>query len=164
MKKIHSSLNHQMSGLCSNFQIFKISHITFCNFFEAASKQGHLVLLIANSSLVEKEQLYFCLYFLAVRGLRCCVGFSLVAASVDYSLVGVWGLLLVRSTGSRAHGFSSCGSRALEHRLSSCGARLHRSVAFGTFLDQGLNLCLLHCRWILLHWATASREAWLLFR
>ena len=78
-----------MSGLCSNFQIFKISHITFCNFFEAASKQGHLVLLIANSSLVEKEQLYFCLYFLAVRGLRCCVGFSLVAASVDYSLVGV---------------------------------------------------------------------------
>ena len=123
MEKIHSSLNHQMSGLCSNFQIFKISHITFCNFFEAASKQGHLVLLIANSSLVEKEQLYFCLYFLAVRGLRCCAGFSLVAASVDYSLVGVWGLLLVRSTGSRAHGFSSCGSRALEHRLSSCGAR-----------------------------------------
>ena len=44
-----------MSGLCFNFQIFKISHITFCNFFEAASKQGHLVLLIANSSLKKKK-------------------------------------------------------------------------------------------------------------
>ena len=28
----------------------------------------------------------------------------------------------LRSTGSRRAGFSSCGSRALEHRLSSCGA------------------------------------------
>ena len=45
-----------MSGLCFNFQIFKISHITFCNFFEAASKQGHLVLLIANSSLKKKKK------------------------------------------------------------------------------------------------------------
>ena len=40
-----------------------------------------------------------------------CVGFSLQ-----------W-LLLLRSTGSRCAGFSSCGSRALERRLSSCGAR-----------------------------------------
>ena len=45
-----------MSALCSNFQIFKISHITFCNFFEATSKQGHLVLLIANSSLKKKKK------------------------------------------------------------------------------------------------------------
>ena len=123
MKKIHSSLNHQMSGLCFNFQIFKISHITFCNFFEAASKQGHLVLLIANSSLKKKKKLYFFLYFLTMRGLRCRTGFSLVAASVDCSLVVVCRLLLLRSTGSRAHGFSSCGLRALEHRLDSCGVR-----------------------------------------
>ena len=39
-----------------------------------------------------------------------CAGFSL------------WGLLLLQSTGSRRAGFSSGGSRALEHRLSSCGA------------------------------------------
>ena len=32
-------------------------------------------------------------------------------------------LLLLQSTGSRLKGFSSCGSWALEHRLSSCGAR-----------------------------------------
>ena len=40
-----------------------------------------------------------------------CAGFSLQ-----------W-LLFLRSTGSRRAGFSSCGSRALERRLSSCGAR-----------------------------------------
>ena len=116
MKKIHSSLNHQMSGLCFNFQIFKISHITFCNFFEAASKQGHLVLLIANSSLKKKKKkLYFFLYFLTMRGLRCRTGFSLVAASVDCSLVVVCGLLLLWSAGSREHGLRqlwSPGSRA----------------------------------------------------
>ena len=58
----------------------------------------------------------------AVRGL------SLVAASRGYSLLHCEGfslrwLLLLRSTGSRCAGFSSCGSRALEHSLSSCGAR-----------------------------------------
>ena len=30
--------------------------------------------------------------------------------------------LLLRNTGCRQGGFCSCGSRALEHRLSSCGA------------------------------------------
>ena len=41
------------------------------------------------------------------------IGSSLGCA--DFSLQ--W-LLLLRSTGSRLEGFSSCGSRALEHRLS----------------------------------------------
>ena len=36
--------------------------------------------------------------------------------------VSVHGLLLLRSTGPRRASFSSCGSRALERRLSSCGA------------------------------------------
>ena len=60
--------------------------------------------------------------FLTVRGL------SLVATSRGYSLLRCTGsslrwLLLLRSTGSRREGFSSCGSRALDRRLSSCGAR-----------------------------------------
>ena len=47
--------------------------------------------------------------FLAVLGLHCCVGFSLVVASRSYSLVACSGfspqwLHLSRSTGSRAHG------------------------------------------------------------
>ena len=54
-------------------------------------------------------------------------GFSLVAVSGGYSLLRCAGfslqwLLLLQSTGSRCLGFSSCGTRALEHRLSSCGA------------------------------------------
>ena len=54
--------------------------------------------------------------------------FSLVAVSRGYSLVMVCGLLLqglllLCSTGSRYTGFSSRGSRALEHRLNSCGSR-----------------------------------------
>ena len=57
-------------------------------------------------------------------------GLSLVAASGGYSLLQCAGfslqwLLLLRSTGSVvvAHGLSSCGSWALERRLSSYGAR-----------------------------------------
>ena len=77
-----------------------------------------------------------CLVFVVVRGL------SLVADSGGYSLLRCagfsWWLLLLRSVGSRCAGFSSCdvrasvvvahwlsscGLRALEHRLSSCSAR-----------------------------------------
>ena len=70
-------------------------------------------------------------------------GFSLAAASGGYSSLRCAGfslqwLLLLRSTGSRRTGFSSCGTwasvvvacglsscglRALEHRLSSCGTQ-----------------------------------------
>ena len=55
-------------------------------------------------------------------------GLSLVTMSGGYSLLqcagfSLWWLLLLQSTGSRHVGFSSCGTQALEHRLSSCGAR-----------------------------------------
>ena len=41
---------------------------------------------------------------------------------------------------------SSCGSQVLEHRFSSLVPWLSCSTACGIFLDQGLNLCLLHWR------------------
>ena len=52
-------------------------------------------------------------------------GFSLVVVSGGYSSLWCAGfslswLLLLQSTGSRHEGFSSCGSRALEHRIRSC--------------------------------------------
>ena len=52
---------------------------------------------------------------------------SLVVASRGYSSLWCTGfslrwLLLLRSMGSRCAGFTSCGSRALECRLSGCGA------------------------------------------
>ena len=54
--------------------------------------------------------------------------FSLVAVSGGYSSLRYAGfswrrLLFLRSMDSRCAGFSSCGLRALERRLSSCGAR-----------------------------------------
>ena len=60
--------------------------------------------------------------FVAARGL------SLVAASGGYSSLPCAGfslrwLLLLQSTGSRRAGFRSCGSPALERRLSSCGTQ-----------------------------------------
>ena len=42
------------------------------------------------------------------------------------------------------YGLNSCGSQALEQRLSSCGAWTCCSVAYGIFPDQGSNPCLLH--------------------
>ena len=75
-----------------------------------------------------KTLFYKFIYLLmAVLGLRCCAGLSLVAASGGYSLLRCVGfslqwILLLRSMGSRRKGFSSCGTWALDHRLSSCGA------------------------------------------
>ena len=65
---------------------------------------------------------WLCWVFVAACGL------SLVAASGGYSSLRcrgflLWWLLLLWSTGSRHAGFSSCGSRALERRLSSCGTQ-----------------------------------------
>ena len=53
---------------------------------------------------------------LAVLGLHCCVGSSLIAASRICSLVVMHRLL--------GHvGFSGCSSWVPEDRLSSCGSR-----------------------------------------
>ena len=68
--------------------------------------------------------IYFWLRWVSVVAL----GLPLVAASGGCSSLRCAGfslrwLLLSRSTGSRHAGYSRCGSRALERRLSSCGAR-----------------------------------------
>ena len=65
---------------------------------------------------------------MAVWGLHCCTrGLCLFTVSGGYSSLRCTGfslpwLLLLWSTGSRPESFSSCGSQALERRLS-CGAR-----------------------------------------
>ena len=102
--------------------------------------------------------IYIFIYlFLAVLGLRCCMrafsscgergptlrcsaqashcgGFSCCGAQA----LGVWASVVV------AHGLSSCGSQALECRLSSVAHRLSCSMECGIFPDQGSNLCPLH--------------------
>ena len=85
----------------------------------------HLIKMVSARMRVFKINLFIylwlCWVFVAAHVL------SLVAASGGYSSTwcmdfSLWCLLLLWSTGSRHTGFSSsCGSRALEHRLSSCG-------------------------------------------
>ena len=79
------------------------------------------------------KDFFFFFKFLALLGLCCCAGFSLVVVSGSFSSMWYAGLssqwlLLLRSTGSQdsivtARGLSSCYSWALEHRLSSCGSQ-----------------------------------------
>ena len=65
--------------------------------------------------------------FGCVGSLLLCAGF-LQLQRTGFTLLGCAGfslrwLLLLWSMGSRPVGFSSCGLKALERRLSSCGAR-----------------------------------------
>ena len=54
---------------------------------------------------------FFNLLFLAILGLHCCTGFSLIVASRGYS--SLW-----------CAGFSCCAAQALGHLgFSSCGSR-----------------------------------------
>ena len=73
--------------------------------------------------------------YLAVLGLHCYTGSSLVVASGGSFPVAIWGLpaavacyrawaLATWASAVAARGLSSSGSRALERRLSSCGARV----------------------------------------
>ena len=96
------------------------------------------------------------LFILAVLGLHYFEGFSQAAVSRGYSLLWCldfllrW-LLLLQSTGFRAHGLHSPGSWAQELRspLQSAGSavvmhRLSCSAACGILQDQESNLRLLH--------------------
>ena len=72
--------------------------------------------------------IYLSIYLFIYGCVGAVHGLSLVAASGGYSSLWCAGfslrwLLLLRSTGSRCAGFSSCGSQALERRFSSCGSR-----------------------------------------
>ena len=65
---------------------------------------------------------------------------SLDRMSGGYSPVAVCGLLIVLASLVVEHGLSGAGaSVVLVHRLSC-------PKACGIFLDQGLNLCPLHCK------------------
>ena len=68
---------------------------------------------------------FFIYLFLAVLGLCCYAGFSLVVVSGSYSLVVVHTLLIPGAFLLPAEhwlwGFSSCGFWALEQRRNSCG-------------------------------------------
>ena len=90
----------------------------------------------------------FIYLFLAVLGLHCCIGCSLVV---------VRGLLIAVAFLATEHRLQACGLHWLWHmgsvvaapRLGSAASvvvvhKLSCAMAFGIFPDQGLNSCLLH--------------------
>ena len=100
----------------------------------------------------KKQFLFICL-FLAVLGLCCCLGFSLVSVSRGYSslwyrgysLVAQWWLLLLWGTGSRVRRLQQLwfpGSRA-QAQWFRCSS-LVAPWALGILPDWGLNPHLLH--------------------
>ena len=66
--------------------------------------------------------------FLAVLGLRCCA----------------WAFSSCGVLASHCAGFSCCGARALEHRLSSCGAQAQLLCGMWDPPGPGLEPCSLH--------------------
>ena len=85
------------------------------------------MILSTGDLLFKKNFIYLFIYFWLRWTFVAVCGLSLVAASGGLLFIVVRGLLiavasLLWSTGSRHAGFSSCGSWALERRLSSCGA------------------------------------------
>ena len=82
-------------------------------------------------------------FFLAASGLCCCTLAFSSCGKWGYSLLWCAGfslrwLLLLQSTGSRCTGLSSCGSRAPERRLSSCGTRAQLLRGMGDPPGPGL--------------------------
>jgi len=87
---------------------------------------------------------YYYFFILTMLGLRCCMGFSVVAAC---------GFLIEVASLVAEHGLQSPGSAAVAHRLQSPVAhRLHP--------DQGSNACPLAGRRILIQYTTNEVSWW----
>ena len=87
------------------------------------SRSIHVAAESVTSFYLKNNSIYS---LLAVPGLRCYEGFSVVVVCrlliavaspvADCGLWGAWALVV------EVHGFSSCGSQALEHRFNSYGS------------------------------------------
>ena len=98
--------------------------------------------------------LFFMIYLvLAVLGLHCCLGFSLVAVSRSYSLVVLCRLLIVAASLVVKRWFQVMWASVLQHMslvVAAPGSRvvvthwLSCCSTCGIFPDQGLNLYLWH--------------------
>ena len=95
----------------------------------------------------------FIYLFLAVPGLHCYIGFSLIATSRSYTLVVVHRLLIAvasliaehRLEGAwpslaGARRLSSCGSQPLEYRLNGCGAQTQLLCSMCNLPGPGIKL------------------------
>ena len=138
LSEAHSSLLRPL-GLSPLIQVSRkrssgSSSLSVLYQYTPTGLQLHKVMFI-NNKLWTKKYLW-CLFFLINLFIYFWLfwvffaahGLSLVVLSGGYSSLWCAGfslrwLLLLPSTGSTRAGFSSCGTWALECRLSSCGAR-----------------------------------------
>ena len=101
-----------------------------------------------NQPFLKSPNYLFIHLFLAVLGLCCCAGFSLVVMTRGYSLVALCRLLIaVACCGAQVLGcsdFSSCGSKLQSTASIVVAHGLSCSAARGIFLDQVLNPSHLH--------------------
>ena len=104
-----------------------------------------------SSSLTRDHVWALCIGILAVLGLHCCMNFLLGVVGKATPCCGVWAshwggfscfeaqALSTAALAAVAHGLNSRNSWTLDCWLGSCG-----TWAFGIFLHQGSNPCLLH--------------------
>ena len=98
----------------------------------------------------DKSFFFLIILFLAVLGLHCCTGFSLVVARGGYSLMAMHGLLISVASLVAGHGiYSMQASAVVAPGLLSTGSAvavqgLSCSPACGILPDQGLYPCILH--------------------
>ena len=140
------------------FIIVQVNPIFTCQQSSATFCEVLVTVVSPTASSFKNNFIYVCL---DVLGLCCCVGFFLVGASGDYSLLWCIGFsllwLLVSQQGlqgaqasvAAACGLGSSGSQGLEHRLNQLWCTCLVAPRHGTFPDQASNPCILHwLRWL----------------
>ena len=131
LQLVGTSVHRLLCNLCIYYALMHITIYSFIHSFIQLYIFFNLFILLF-------------ILFLVALGLCCCARAFLWLRAAGATLhCGAWDLGM-RPSVVVARRLSSCGSRALERRLSSWGHGLNCSMACGIFPDQGLNLCLLH--------------------
>ena len=125
---VHTTLNiltyPVLSHLYAFTSLYAVPGMLLSIFEDSTEAPSHLQGFVYSFFFFFNKFIYL---FLAALGLCCCAGFlqlwqagATLPCSARASHCG--GFSLLRSLGSRRASFSCCGTRALECRLSSCGA------------------------------------------
>ena len=121
----------------SHVQLFSTPWTAACQASLSITNSQSLLKLLSIESVRPSNHLIILFIYLAALGLCCCAQAFFGCTREGYSCCS--------ARASLYGGFSCCGAQALAHSASVVVAYgLSCSAACGIFLDQGLNLCLLH--------------------